>query len=161
MPAAVAIPALIGAGTSIAGGAMQSRAANNAAKTQAASADRAMALQREMLGNALGAQYQNQQAINQLYSPYTQTAPMSLAALNSFVMGGESGYPQQVPGGPPGQGYFPGAPVYKPYQAGPMPPMMQAQGQLGGPPPPAQGMPPGGAPVARRTPLPMSAMYQR
>jgi hypothetical protein len=131
MPALIAVAA-ISAGSQIAAAKMQSNAAKNAAKTQSASADRAMAFQKQQYEQA-----------RQDFSPYQQTGATSLGRLGamagqqaptfqpgqpaSFASLGNplGGGPQAVPPGPlPGQTTPPGAP--------PMPPQgpPQAQGQL-------------------------------
>ena len=73
MPAALLVPSLISAGTSIAGGIMGSRASKKAAETQVKSGDKALALQ----GNL----YQQQQAMNQPYMNLGQSAIGNLGAL--------------------------------------------------------------------------------
>jgi hypothetical protein len=70
MPAAVALPAIVGGVTSLAGGAMQAHAAGSAARAQQQSADRALALNREMY---------NQQ--RDMMSPYISAGQSSLARL--------------------------------------------------------------------------------
>lgn len=124
-------------GSQAVGAKLQSSAAKNAAKTQAQSADRAMALQRQMLQQGVGAQQQQNALMQQLYQPYAQSAPLSLAALNQFVLGGGEGYlpPGMIPpprqGPPPGMGGPP--PRLKPYGPGGM--GMPPPGMMGGPQP--------------------------
>lgn len=172
--AAIALGAS-GAASAI-GASKQASAAKKAAQTQTASADRAALLQYQLAQQALAAQREQYDATRQLYAPYTQTAPMSLAALNSFVLGGQSGYAQPVPpGGPPTgqQMYFPGAPQTRPAPPmGAMPPLPGGSA-TGGPPPgmmPPGGLPPGALPpgmsstpaavVQRRAQSPMMPMNQ-
>lgn len=81
MPAAVLVPSLISAGTSIVGGIMGSKAAKNAAKTQVESGDKALGLQ--------GHLYQQQQAMNQ---PYMNLGQSALGNLGAMV-----GRPQAMP----------------------------------------------------------------
>jgi hypothetical protein len=165
--AALAIGAGISAGTSLAGAKLQSNAAKKAAETQAASADKAMAYQAELAKQAMGLQGQMWGGIQQMYSPYTQSAPATLSALHEYL---------GIPGASQSQTMVP----YGAYG----PPMRQpflGQPGAGGPPPggmpPGMGRPPGfpmpggggGAVPRMRQPgapagpgmMPMSSVYRR
>ena len=74
MPAAIAIPSLISAGTSIVGGVMGSKASKKAAQQQVQSADRGLEL--------LGGIHQQQQ---QQQSPYMQLGQGALSNLGMMV----------------------------------------------------------------------------
>lgn len=69
-PAAIAIPAIIGAGASLVGAKMSSNASQDAAKTQSAAADKALAAQQQG--------YQTQRAD---FSPYLQAGTAALGRL--------------------------------------------------------------------------------
>jgi hypothetical protein len=100
MPAAIAIPAIIGAasaGTSLASAKMQSNAANRASKAQSASQDTSQAF--------------NQQAFDyqkQLMNPYAQAGQTSLANLMAQHWGGSPADYSQQQGPPQGQQAMPG-----------------------------------------------------
>src|SRR5262245_65475614 len=88
MTAAVAVPLIsagVSAGTGLVGAKMQSGAAKRAAETQAASADRAMALQGDLARQAMGLQGTMWGGIQNLYNPYTASAPATLSALHEFL----------------------------------------------------------------------------
>ena len=79
--------ALIGAGTSIAGGIVQSKAASKATKAQTDAGDKSLALQREIY---------NQQQANE--APWRNTGAAAITSL-----GGLLGLPAGAPGGGTGQ----------------------------------------------------------
>jgi hypothetical protein len=97
MPAAIAIPAIIGAasaGTALVGAHMQASAAKNAANTQVAASDRAQGFNQQV--------YNDQR---QLMQPYVTNGQTSLAKLMAQHWGGDQAQymPQQGPGPMPGQ----------------------------------------------------------
>jgi hypothetical protein len=77
MPAAIAIPMIVGAASSVAAAKMSSNAANKAAKTQTAAADKALA--------ANQAVYQDQR---QLMAPYTQAGQSAVTTLGRLLTPG-------------------------------------------------------------------------
>lgn len=97
----------LGAGINALGAAKQAGAAKSAAKTQAASADRAMALQSDLAKQSLALQqalYSGPGGVQQMYNPYTSSAPATLSALHSYL--GIPGAAQAQVSVPPG-GYGP------------------------------------------------------
>ncbi len=135
MPAAIAIPAIIGAasaGASVVGAKMSSNAAHDAARMQSQSADKAQAFNQQMW-----------QAQQQALAPYQQAGQQSLAALmqrqggpsleqraNSYVSAAQNG------GGSLGQAPRPvgaGQSLGAMQQGAPMGAAMPYQGPAGGP----------------------------
>ena len=90
MPAAIAIPAIIGAGASIGSAAIASRAAGKAANTQSAAAERAAQYQQQMFNQAT--QYQQQ-----LMAPYLGVGQASASTLGR-LMGLQPSAPASLPG---------------------------------------------------------------
>lgn len=139
MPAALAVPLILGgasAATSIAGAKMASNASKNAANTQSTAADRALAAQQ--------AGYQQQR---QDFAPYQQAGTGAVGRLNNLAGQYTGGMPNQPPPNaplpaspPPGLGQLgmPG-PGMRP-QANIVWSGRQQPPQMGGP-----GMPPPGA----------------
>lgn len=78
MPAAIAIPALIGAGTQVAGAVMQSKAAKGAAKTQSQAADRAAGVTQRV--------YDDQRSLMQ---PYVQAGQSAVTSLGRLMQPGQ------------------------------------------------------------------------
>lgn len=95
MPAAVLVPSLISAGTSIVGGIMGSKASKNAAKTQVESGERAL--------GTLGSLYQQQQAAHQPYMQLGQSALGNLGALVGRPQAMPTANPATMGPGPSGQ----------------------------------------------------------
>lgn len=85
MPAAIAIPAIIGAGTSVATAAISANAAGKAAKTQRQGADRAQAFNERVYGEQ-----------RELMRPYVQAGQESMGRL----MSQHWGTPYSGPNGP-------------------------------------------------------------
>src|SRR4030095_7542384 len=116
-------------GTGLASAKIQSGAAKKAGETQAKSARDAMALQADLAKQAMGLQGQMWGGIQNLYNPYTSSAPATLSALHEYL---------GIPGAAQSQTMVP--------YGGYGPPMRQPfLGQPGaGGPPPGGGMPPPG-----------------
>lgn len=144
---ALAIGLGASAATQLAGAKMKSSAANKAAKTQGVATQEAQRLQYQLAQQAMAAQAQQFARTNQLYQPYTNAAPQSLAALYSHL-----GIPQGPPpgaGGPPPGGPGMGGAMF----GGMGGTLVGPDGRpvQGGPP----GMPPPGAPgMAMQRPRP-------
>jgi hypothetical protein len=83
MPAAIAIPALIGAGTQVAGAVMGSKAAKGAAKTQVQAAERAAGVQQQV--------YNDQRSLMQ---PYVQAGQSAVTSLGRLMQPGQPYTPQ-------------------------------------------------------------------
>jgi hypothetical protein len=83
MPAAAIIPAVIGAGASVAGAAMSSKAAKNAANTQSASTNQALAFQQRA--------YDDQRRLMQ---PYVNAGQGATTALGRLLTPGQAYTPQ-------------------------------------------------------------------
>lgn len=92
MPAAVAIPLIAGAGASVAGSAIQAHSAKNAAKTQAQSADKALAFNQRVYDDQM-----------RMVNPYVQFGTQSLGNLGRMAATPFSeqtnGYVQAAQGG--------------------------------------------------------------
>lgn len=115
----LAIAGGLGAGAQLYGAKKASSASKKAAETQAGAGREAALLQYQLANQALAAQAQERQRMQQLYAPYTQAAPQSLGALYKFLgipSGAPAGGPPQGGGMPPGAGGVPG------YGGGQMPP---------------------------------------
>jgi hypothetical protein len=169
--AGIAIAAGASAAASTAAAKIQSNAAKKAAQIQSASADKAMAQQGDLSRQALGLQGQMFGGIQQMYSPYTQSAPASLSALHEYlgipgaaqsqtmVPYGAYGPPMRQPFlGQPGAG---GPPIGRPNVPGP-----QFGGGVGPYAASMQGGPPMGGPGMARPPMmggqvPMSQLFQQ
>lgn len=118
MPAAIALPMLIGGGisaaTSIAGAKMASGAAKDAAQAQQQAANRALSLQQQMFQQAQSMGQSQNAAAQQSFAPYQQAGGAALNALYARLGLGQFGA---------GQG--------RPYQGLPqMPPMVQPSAQM-------------------------------
>lgn len=74
MPAAIAVPALIGAGASLGSAAIGARAAGKASKTQAQAADRVAGIHRDIYGQQMG-----------LMSPYVGAGHSSISTLGRLL----------------------------------------------------------------------------
>lgn len=107
----LAIAGGLGAGAQLYGAKKASSASKKAAETQAGAGREAALLQYQLANQALAAQAQERQRMQQLYAPYTQAAPQSLGALYKFLgipSGAPAGGPPQGGGMPPGAGGVPG-----------------------------------------------------
>jgi hypothetical protein len=90
MPAAIAVPAIIGAASSLGGAAISARASGRAARQQTQAADRAAAVQRDV--------YQQQMALAQ---PYLQAGAGSVSALGRLLTPSAGArYASEAPGTP-------------------------------------------------------------
>ena len=162
MPAAIAVPAIIGAagvGTSLAGAKMASNAAHDASRQQQDATNRAQAFNERV--------YADQQ---RLMNPYQQAGQYALGNLMARQYGGSPNQyaPPQGYGAPmgaqPTQGYSPFMRALQPPQAPQAQPMAPSQGQPG---PFSAGLGGGGGMVTvmddsgaqRQVPAAQGAMY--
>lgn len=122
MPAAVAVPAIVGGATSLASGLIGAHGAKSAAKTQSQAADRALAANQQV--------YNDQR---QLMQPYVQGGQ---SAFQQLLSGWQHKQPGGMPSGAPAPSQGGGSPM-----SGGLAAAMPMQGQPQGPPP---GMPQGG-----------------
>jgi hypothetical protein len=126
MPAAIAIPAIVGAASSIGGAAIQAQGAKSAAKTQQKGADRALQLQSQV--------YNDQRA---LMDPYVQAGQSSIGTLGRLMGVPEGARFASAPLGqiaPVPMGQQRAVPIGQPSGVGPRPQPVPL-GQVGGPAP--------------------------
>lgn len=108
MPAAIAVPLIVGgatAGASIAGAKMASNAAKNAAKTQTAAADRSAQLQYDLGNKSLDMQRQMYEQGRADMAPWRNTGQAALGQLSSRMgLGGGMSLGGGAPAGQPPMG---------------------------------------------------------
>jgi len=150
MPAAIAIPMLIGSGisaaTSIAGAKIGSNAAKNAAAQQQQGVQQALAAQQQNFNTVLPMVQQGQYQAQQAFSPYQQMGGAALNALYQRLgIGGGAPLPySQRPAMPP-------QPMMPPMM--PQRPPMAPQAPMGMPPQGTFGHPMGGQPMPGQPPM--------
>lgn len=146
MPAAVAIPLIIGAasaGSAVASAKIQSNAAKNAAKTQVASQDKAQTFNQQAFQQQQAALQPyisgGQDAFSRLMSQHYGTGGLSAGMRGTTTQPGQTFTPPQMQGGPLAQSMqgSPQMPQGAPQQpqGAPMPsggPLQAAMGQPGG-----------------------------
>ena len=89
------ITALIAAGSTLIGGAMQSSAARSAARTQAGAAERGMELQSEAQRQAIEEQRRQFDRMSEILAPYVALGPSGVEGLAPFRQAGATAFERQ------------------------------------------------------------------